>query len=356
LFATAKETIDRISGVLVEDEQTLTPQEKELLANLLQAANQQAGEGRNVLTDTIIRAVGETVAQRAYNMLGQSIAQRLAAEPLSNLQEIRRTALAERLHMPPKPPGPIPPFPGPPGPGKALVMPPQPPSPFPPGPHAAARPSADKFSPRFLQAEILPATCVVLDEFLSTSELEGLYQYALAHENDFQVSEVIAPGASSEIDFDHRRSRVLMELGRFQNLLEGKLLAALPRVLPRLNCPPFAKSHTEMQITASGDGDFFRCHSDNAYGEISSRQVTFVYFFHREPKAFEGGELKLYDSQWQDNTYVAMESSRAVVPEQNRMVLFISSLMHELAPVRCLSGRFADSRFTVNGWMHRERL
>jgi Rps23 Pro-64 3,4-dihydroxylase Tpa1-like proline 4-hydroxylase len=44
---------------------------------------------------------------------------------------------------------------------------------------------------------------------------------------------------------------------------------------------------------------------------------------------------------------------RAVVPEQNQIVFFRSELLHEITPVVCPSQAFADSRFTVNGWLHR---
>ncbi len=353
MSAIAKETLDRISGALIADERTLSPQEKELLVHLLHVAGQKSGDERSALTETISRAVGETVARRAYGLLGESITQRLVAEPMPSLVETRQRAFPEDQTMPPKPPGPMPPFP--PGPRKSLVMPPQPPAPMPPGPRAATHLSSDDLSPRLLHAEILPAKCVLLDEFLSPSELKELSDYTLAHEGNFEISEVVAPGAIPAVDFDYRRSQVLMDLGNLRAIIEAKLLTALPGILPKLSCPGFARSRTEMQITASGDGDFFRCHSDNGCGEISSRQVTFVYFFHREPKPFEGGELRLYDSRWQETNYVALESSRSIVPQQNQMVLFLSSLMHELAPVQCPSGKFADSRFTVNGWVHRKR-
>ncbi len=43
---------------------------------------------------------------------------------------------------------------------------------------------------------------------------------------------------------------------------------------------------------------------------------------------------------------------RSIVPEQNQMVLFDSSLGHEITAVEAPGG-FQDSRFTVNGWLHR---
>jgi Rps23 Pro-64 3,4-dihydroxylase Tpa1-like proline 4-hydroxylase len=201
---------------------------------------------------------------------------------------------------------------------------------------------------------ILPAKCVLLDEFLTPAELQELVAYTLGHEPEFVVSEVISPGVmGGKVDFEHRRSKVLMELGKYLGFFDKKLQSMLPSLLPRLECKPFPFQQLEMQITASNNGDYFRWHSDNAHDEIASRQVTFVYFFHREPKQFQGGELKLYDSQLENGIYVPMENCRTIVPQQNQAVLFLSSLTHEITPVECLSQQFADSRFTVNGWVHK---
>lgn len=201
--------------------------------------------------------------------------------------------------------------------------------------------------------EILPAACVVLNEFLSPAELETLVNYTLAKESEFQVSEVISPDVGGGVDFEYRRSRVLHDLGPHREVVVSRVQAVLPRILEQLSHEPFAITRVEAQITASNDGDFFRWHTDNGEDEIAGREVTFVYFFHREPKQFQGGELRLYDSRWQNGTYRPQASYRTIVPQQNQAVLFLSSLAHEITPIDCPSGTFADSRFTLNGWLHR---
>jgi Rps23 Pro-64 3,4-dihydroxylase Tpa1-like proline 4-hydroxylase len=41
------------------------------------------------------------------------------------------------------------------------------------------------------------------------------------------------------------------------------------------------------------------------------------------------------------------------VPQQNQIVFFPCSVLHEITPVECPSRAFADSRFTLNGWLHK---
>lgn len=203
------------------------------------------------------------------------------------------------------------------------------------------------------QTEGKRAGCVVLDEFLAPQELEELIAYALRHEREFTNSEVIAPaGELGVMDYSHRRSLVLMELGTQENVILSRIRHVLPLVLDRLEMNQFPITRTEVQITASNDGDFFRAHCDDAQELIASRRLTFVYFFHREPARFSGGELRLHDSP-QNNNHIATGSYETIVPQQNQIVFFACSTLHEITSVHCASRAFADSRFTVNGWLHR---
>lgn len=203
-------------------------------------------------------------------------------------------------------------------------------------------------------SQVLRAECVVFEEFLAPEELKTLTQYALGREGDFRISEVISPGVmGTVVDAEHRRSRVLMDLGGHEEVFRDRIEAALPRVLEKLKMQKFPITRFESQLTASNDGDFFRHHFDNAEEEIASRELTYVYFFNREPKAFQGGELRLHDAERRDGSWVTTGSYKAVVPEQNQIVFFPSSLLHEITPVACPSRAFANSRFTVNGWLHR---
>ena len=200
----------------------------------------------------------------------------------------------------------------------------------------------------------LPAQCVVLDEFLAPQELEELTRFTLEREADFNASEVVSPQADSGIvNYEHRRSRVLMDLAQHQDVMLERIKSVLPQILDQLGMEPFNIAEVEMQATASNDGDFFHFHSDNGSERVASRYLTFVYFFHREPRQFEGGELLIHDSRLKNGVYVSEGSYQSIVPQQNQIVFFPCELLHEITPVNCASQQFADSRFTLNGWLRR---
>lgn len=339
---TAREIIDNLSDSLLGDPRILSVSDRELLTNLLQRANMQACVSGNAVPETIARLVGEIIAERAYGILGDSVVQRLLqSQPVSSSEWPGQTRKPIRAGTPPVPPANLPPSPRPPSPGPPAIT-----------DTAVATKTAGVAV--LERPEVLPAQCVVLDEFLTPTQLRALTQHTLEHEMQFQISEVISPGhTASNVDYDQRRSHVLMDLGLHRETIVERLQACLPKVLEKLGVEKFPISRIETQITASNHGDFFRWHTDDGSPEISTREITFVYFFHREPKNFRGGELRIYESRRENNGYVPTANSRTIVSEQNQMVLFRSSLAHEITPVDCSSGAFADSRFTVNGWLHR---
>ncbi len=380
---TPKQILDSFSETLIRDERILSSQERSLLTSLLQHARAAAGENSEVqqaVRAVIAASVGETVAQRAFTVLGSSIVERiLEGSPLSATDSagVRVPSFyGGVLGTPPQPPGNPPspqPQPGgtpyvPPSPQPQPGIPTLPPSPQPqPGtptlpPLRQPQPGASTNKTVVAQTgtavaerpAVLPANCVVLDEFLSPQELDELTRYTLEHELNFSASEVVSPVADGGVvNYEHRRSRVLTDLGKYQELLLERIQGILPQVLQKLDMKEFSIAQVEAQITASNDGDFFRSHNDNGSDKVASRYMTFVYFFHREPRPFEGGDLRIHDARLERDDYVSAGSYQTIVPRQNQIVFFPCELLHEITPVECPSRLFADSRFTLNGWLRR---
>jgi SM-20-related protein len=205
-----------------------------------------------------------------------------------------------------------------------------------------------------MNAQTLPRTPVaILDEFLVAEEWNGLLAYSLSNEAEFRNTQVVGRDGGGVLDPATRRSRVLYDLGPYRAVFAERLMTFFPHVLMRLGHEPFPVSQLEIQLTATNHGEFFRMHSDNdAYG-VQGRRITFVYFFHSEPLAFEGGQLRIFDTEAHaDRRSAPTGAYRLVYPQQNQIVFFASWCWHEILPVACPSSRFADSRFTVNGWYH----
>ncbi len=364
---TAKQILDGFSQTLMQDPRVLSPQERELLVSLLRnARNESSGrpEIQKGVAAVIAQSVGETVAQRAFSLLGSSIVEQILsrAEGAGATQEL---GTGSSVAFSPQPPAPQPP--GSTTPGRPIA--PQPPAPTQPsapqppsGPHGVSRIPVQEGRQSPLNPsrgiEVLEepavgrAQYVVLDEFLAPQEVNELVTYVMEHEVEFKNSEVISPsGEPGATDYDHRRSQVLMDLGKYETIFLDRIRGMLPRVLERLGIEEFPLTQGEVQITASNDGDFFRAHSDDSQEAIASRCVTFVYFFHREPRKFEGGELRLHNAYGRDEA--GRGTYHSIVPQQNQIVFFPCGVLHEITQIECPSRGFAHSRFTVNGWLHK---
>lgn len=194
---------------------------------------------------------------------------------------------------------------------------------------------------------VLPSPYVQIDNFLSDEERNQLLEYVFKKEADF------VPTSISAKDVDYRRSMALYTFPEFSDLIINRIQAFLPDIFSKLEMQSFTPSQIECQLTAHNDGNFYKVHNDNGSPDTATREFTYVYYFYREPKSFAGGELLVYDSKIENNYYVKAESFKTVEPRNNSIVFFLSRYMHEVLPVRCPSKAFADSRFTVNGWLRR---
>lgn len=180
-------------------------------------------------------------------------------------------------------------------------------------------------------------------DVLGTATSADVLAFALSREAAFRPSRTVCRDPRYA---DWRRSKVLFadQLGAVAPRILAAVRTRLPDALAALGITPFGDQHVELQLTAHGDGQYYRWHTDNGAPETRTRAVTFVYYFHAAPKRFAGGELVFPASP--DRPIV-------IEPRDDSLVFFASGTRHEVLPVRCPGGSFGDGRFTLNGWVHR---
>lgn len=186
-----------------------------------------------------------------------------------------------------------------------------------------------------------------LDNFLTVEEHQALLDYVQQRATDF------VPTSTFTGEVNYRESVVLYSFPEYTELITQRIQKALPELFQKFGLTPFRVSQVEAQLTAHNDGNFYKIHNDNGSQDTASRELTYVYYFYRDPKPFTGGELVIYDSKIENNYYVQAETYQTVEPRNNSIVFFLSRYMHEVLPIRCPSQQFADSRFTINGWLRR---
>ena len=128
----------------------------------------------------------------------------------------------------------------------------------------------------------------------------------------------------------------------------------LPDMKSRLQVDPFPIESIDVHVRAYQDGHFFKVHNDTGKsGSIfSNRVLSFVYFFHRIPRPYSGGELLLFDSDIETGAFTKSRFTQ-ITPIDNALVVFPSNFHHCVVPICCPSRNFADSRFVINGFLHK---
>ena len=195
------------------------------------------------------------------------------------------------------------------------------------------------------KSRIERAAYIRIPDFLTEQENHAVLDYAIRKQPEYQASKV-ETGVP-----DHRHSHVLMQLQDLEIDFAARILEIVPDALNHFGLPVLSEPKLEIQLTTHNEGEYYRIHNDNGTPNTAARLLTYVYYFHRQPVAFQGGQIRLYDSRVEFGRSRPAESFVGINPQNNMLLLFPSRVMHEVLPTYCSSRTFADGRFTLNGWI-----
>jgi SM-20-related protein len=205
------------------------------------------------------------------------------------------------------------------------------------------------------QKQIIESKILIFDNVFEQNDLDSFLCLAQNWQNRFVDSQT---GDDNKRDLDKKKrdSLVLFYFEPIYSFLRVQLYKYAPLLESEFGYKMELYKGYECQMTAHNDGHFYTAHTDfkaDTGTRVSRRALTFVYYFHRQPKAFEGGDLFVWD-HYASNTDPLLRApqGRAIQPLNNRIVFFDSRYWHEVLPIICPSGEFMDSRFTFNGWLH----
>lgn len=196
-----------------------------------------------------------------------------------------------------------------------------------------------------------------LEDLLSPQENLEIYDHAIRMKDRFHPTGFYSQDAdlTQPQDRSYRRS-LKLDLEMFPQLgdrMRQKVLEILPQILPQFGLDRVELTGTEMELVAHNHDHHYGIHYDNATPETETRVLSYLYYFHADPKPFGGGQLRVYDTERDPETEQRSIQGyfNEYVPQNNCLVFFQSSCIHEVLPVICPSGQFEDSRFTLNGWI-----
>lgn len=197
---------------------------------------------------------------------------------------------------------------------------------------------------------ILPPHSVRHD-FLPPEMVADLLAFAQAHEAEFEPAKVGVDDAR-RIDPTFRISSRTRKFEPLKSAVARRVQPLAGELAAALKVKPFETAMMELELVAHNDGAFYKPHIDlirSAEPMPTMRVLSGVYYFHAQPKAFEGGALRLLEigDVSENRGFVDVE------PVNNSLVFFPSWMPHEVREVSCPSRRFLDSRFAINCWFHK---
>ncbi len=185
-------------------------------------------------------------------------------------------------------------------------------------------------------------------DFLPSPIPEQLFGWAKANHARFKPT-VLGAG---QHDPRIRLSVGVRSFGPQQAELEQRVLNIVPDLMKVFGISKPAVGSLEMQLVAHNHGAHYDRHIDTMSGanwaKFGVRTLSMVYYFHRRPKAFSGGCLRLHPFGVRDQP----DGHVDIEPDHNVLLAFPAWVEHEVLPVGCPSRQFADSRFAVNIWVH----
>ena len=227
---------------------------------------------------------------------------------------------------------------------------------------AGARRDAAGHGPRLLTSgmsaspTVSPAEVLCWDAFLPVPARDAMFDHICRSAATYKPSRTHADeladrdDLAQHADAAHRKSLVHVDDPWIREHIVPAL--ATPFLSARrhfaMERVPFGR--TEIQVTASGDGDYYAMHCDDTGAGYYERMLTFVYYLHRHPRPFDGGALHVFDSAMKDGAYGPAATHVAVEPLDNRLVIFPSDRFHAVNRVDGATARFEERRITVNGW------
>ena len=202
-----------------------------------------------------------------------------------------------------------------------------------------------------------PVKILVFEDLFSKEDNQKIYKEAISLENKFEDA-VIGAGLIK----DFRSNKTCYYDTVYSDRSKSALLSSVDSLYSQnvefretvtsfgypFNFFDSTTTH-ETQVSNYGrQNETYKYHIDKMSN--STRAITFVYYFFKEPKQFKGGEIEFTNSPIYDGFPVDKKYKKITLkPKNNMAVIFDSTAAHHVRSTT--SKDFKSGRFSVNSWI-----
>jgi Rps23 Pro-64 3,4-dihydroxylase Tpa1-like proline 4-hydroxylase len=209
-----------------------------------------------------------------------------------------------------------------------------------------------------------PVPLIIIRDIFSKKESEKILAEAIKNKSSYRVGAIADERESNKNSLKYRdnlssyydeiyikdrtQSELLSSIDKLMNDENfGEILSSFAFPVNLFNTTNFHVT----QVSRYGDqGQRYKYHTDF---DGKGRIVTLVYYFHKEPKKYKGGEIQFTRSPISKGKVIDKnETPITITPENNMMVIFGSKVAHTVLPT--ISPKtFDKGRFSANIWVGR---
>jgi hypothetical protein len=136
-----------------------------------------------------------------------------------------------------------------------------------------------------------------------------------------------------------------LDLGPLKESVTKALRSQMAHGAAILGDPDLVEFELQFRLFAIGDTQAVSWHADPA------RVLHMMYIFHKQPKGFTGGGVRLFDGRMEN--WMRRTSFRDVEIGDNGLLIFPEHVVSTGLPVRCPTRAFADGVFVIHGTLRR---
>jgi len=207
--------------------------------------------------------------------------------------------------------------------------------------------------PRIASVSGLESMRVVrIAQFMPQRERDALFDAACANREAFQCPGIPGSNEGGSLylslepnGFDQPGVAPVREASK---CLSKRILRLVPTLFTALGVEPFPVPEIPLALVNGLNGHSGSPHADESGGRF---KISLLYYFHRAPKAFRGGDLEFYDADPASASGHRDEALARVDHEDNLLIAFPSQTFHGITDVHSDSDDFADGRFAAIGFL-----
>ncbi|WP_338167155.1 2OG-Fe(II) oxygenase [Vibrio sp. 10N] len=134
------------------------------------------------------------------------------------------------------------------------------------------------------------------------------------------------------------------------NELKQTITRLLPALFSELELIPFTVPNIKFSIANGRNGHYGLPHNDTCEGRY---QLSLLYYLHKHPKPFEGGQLQLFSDDESSHMLDDTFAKATISPCDNTLLAFRSETFHGVTEVVSESDEFSDGRFVIIAFIGR---